>query len=138
MKRTLKGIVLAGEVLRIRMFDGDFTTGYRLKRLIVTPKDIGTAEAVWVRLLTRELSHSTQWNWSKNDQVGWASWGVPTNTRPEQFGLVDEEAIIIEDLYLDASGDTGENVNYLLEIEKISFSDWTGALALVQNRSQDV
>ena len=134
--RTLRGQEVAGAVVKLQLFDGKFTTGYRLKRFEVTPGDIITSELVMARLLTTKQGHATTWNWSNNMQVGWAAWNVPTNSRFGQYSLVDEEAVIVEDLYIDMTGDSGEQVNYLIELEAINFSDWRGALAMVQNRSQ--
>ena len=48
------------------------------------------------------------------------------------------DAIIIEDLFIDATGDTGEVVNYYIEMEKVKISEWKGALAMVRNSNQDV
>ena len=134
--RTVRGQVLAGEVARISLFDGQFDTGYRIKSLTIAPKDILTDEEIVCRLLTTKQTHATTWNWQSNTQVGWAAWNVPTNSRFGQFGIVNKEAIIVEDLYIDMSGDSGEEINYMIELEYIEFSDWKGALAMVQNRAQ--
>ena len=134
--RTVRGQVVAGEVARISLFDGRFDTGYRLKSIAIAPKDILTDEEVICRLLTEKQGHGTTWDWQSNTQVGWAAWNVPTNSRFGQFGIVNKEAIIVEDLYIDMSGDSGEEINYMIELEYIEFSDWKGALAMVQNRAQ--
>ena len=134
--RTLCGQEVAGSVTKIQLFDGKFTTGYRLKRFEITPGDIGDSEKVWARLLTTKQAHATAWNWSNNMQVGWAAFNIPINSRFGVYNIVDEEAIIVEDLYIDMSGDGGEQINYLIELEAIDFTDWRGALAMVQNRSQ--
>ncbi len=134
--RTLRGQEVAGSVTKIQLFDGKFTTGYRLKRFLISPNDVLTSEATMARLLTTKQGHATTWNWSNNMQVGWATWNVPTASRNTVFSLVDEEAIIVEDLFIDMSGDADEQINYLIELEAVDFSDWRGALAMVQNRSQ--
>ena len=79
--RTVRGQVLAGEVARISLFDGQFDTGYRIKSLTIAPKDILTDEEIVCRLLTTKQTHATTWNWQSNTQVGWAAWNVPTNSR---------------------------------------------------------
>jgi hypothetical protein len=134
--RTIKGAVTAGDVHRIQLFDGKFTTGYRLKRIVIAPKDVLTAEEVMVRVTTTKQAHSTTWDWSSNEEVAWATWNSYETAGVKTFSLVDEESIIVEDLFLDFSGDSGEVINYLLEIEHVTFSDWKGALSMVQNRSQ--
>jgi hypothetical protein len=133
---TLKGKILAGQVERITLFDGQFDTGFQIVSIVVCPEDILTAESVSLKLMTEDAAHNTDWYWSKNTEVGWASWNVPTNSRFGQFSQVDKEALIIEDLFLDASGDSGEFINYLIELKKVKVSDWKGALAMVRNKSQ--
>ena len=133
--RTLRGQEVAASVTKIQLFDGKFTTGYRLKRFEITPEDITTSEQVMARLLTTKQAHATKWNWSNNMQVGWALFDC-LNSKFNTFNLVDEECIIVEDLYIDMTGDSGEQINYLIELEAIDFTDWRGALAMVQNRSQ--
>jgi len=134
--RTIRGAGVAGNVERIQLFDGQFTTGYRLKRLVITPSDPSSSEEITVRLLTEDIGHGVSWNWSRNEQVGWACWNTPINSRFGHFDLVDEECIIVEDLFIDFSGDADQIINYFIELERVEFSEWTGALAMVQNRSQ--
>jgi hypothetical protein len=133
---TLKGKILAGDVETVTLFDGRFDTAYRLLSIVICPEDILTAEAVTLKLMTEEATHNTDWFWAKNTEVGWASWNVPTNSRFGQFGRVDKEALIVEDLFMDASGDSGEFINYMIELEKVKVTEWKGALAMVRNKSQ--
>jgi hypothetical protein len=133
---TLKGKILAGDVERITLFDGRFDTAFRILSIVITPQDILTAEAMTLKMMTEDATHSTGWFWAKNTEVGWASWNVPTNSRFGQFSQVDKEALIVEDLFLDASGDSGEFVNYMIELEKVNITTWKGALAMVRNKSQ--
>ena len=133
---TLKGKILAGEVEKITLFDGRFDTAYRLLSIVCMPQDIMDQEKIMIKLMTEEAAHSTGWFWAKNTEVGWASWNVPTNSRFGQFSQVDKEALIVEDLFMDASGDTGEFINYMIELEKVNITSWKGALAMVRNKSQ--
>ena len=133
---TLKGKILAGDVEKITLFDGSFETAYRLLSIVITPQDILTSEQVSLKLMTEESAHNIQWFWAKNTEVGWAAWNVPINSRFGQFARVDKEALIVEDLFMDASGDTGEFINYMIEMEKVKITSWKGALAMVQNKSQ--
>ena len=133
---TLKGKILAGEVERIALFDGRFDTAYRILSIVITPEDILTSEAVTVKLMTEEATHNVGWFWAKNTEVGWAAWNVPTNSRFGQFSQVDKESLIVEDLFIDASGDSGEFINYMIELKKVKISEWKGALAMVRNKSQ--
>jgi hypothetical protein len=135
---TLKGKILAGEVERISLFDGRFDTAYRILSIVITPEDILTSEAVTVKLMTEDATHNVGWFWAKNTEVGWAAWGVPINSRFGQFARVDKEALIVEDLFIDASGDSGEFINYMIELEKVKVTEWIGALAMVRSKAQNV
>ncbi len=135
---TIRGTLLAAEVKRIQLFDGQFDTGFILKKFIITPQNINDSEKVTCKLLTEEKTHGTNWFWGRQSEIGWASWNTPTNSRYGQFNLIDPDAIIIEDLFIDASGDSGEAINYYIEMEKVKVSEWKGALAMVRNSNQDV
>jgi hypothetical protein len=133
---TLKGKILAGDVEKIQLFDGQFDTAFRLISIVITPEDILTSEAMSIKLMTEDAVHNVGWFWAKNTEIGWAAWGVPTNSRFGQFARVDKEALIVEDLFIDASGDSGEFINYMIEMEKVNITTWKGALAMVRNKSQ--
>jgi len=133
---TLKGKILAGDVEKITLFDGKFDTAFRILSIVITPQDITTTEAVSIKLMTEDAAHNTAWFWAKNTEVGWASWGIPSNLRFGEFSRVDKEALIVEDLFMDASGDSGEFINYMIELEKVNITTWKGALAMVRNKSQ--
>ena len=135
---TLKGMLVSGEVARINLFDGKFTTAYRILSFTIAPNDITTAENVMMKMLTVEKAHGTRWFWDRNDEVGWAIFDRATSVSPGLYSRVDKEALIVEDLFLDCTADTGELVNYMIELEKVNISDWKGALAMVRNASQNV
>ena len=137
-KYTIRGEITAGDVKRIQLFDGRYDTGYRLHKFIITPQRVLEAEEVSAKLMTEEKTHGVNWFWARQSEIGWASWNAPTNSRFGQFDLVDHEAIVVEDLFIDASGDSAEVLNYYIEMEKVSISDWEGALAMVRNSNQNV
>ncbi len=135
---TIRGEVTAAEVKRIQLFDGLFDTGFVIKKFIISPQNINDSEKVTCKLLTEERTHGTNWFWGRQSEIGWSAWNTPTNSRHAQFSLIDPDAIIIEDLFIDASGDSGEVINYYIEMEKVKVSEWKGALAMVRNSNQDV
>jgi hypothetical protein len=135
---TLRGRVTAAEVNRIQLFDGRFDTGYILKKFVIAPSDVNDAEKIQSKLTTIDHTHQTGWFWDRNTEIAWATWNTPTNSRASQFELIDQDALIIEDLFIDTTADTGEEINYYIELEKVSISDWQGALAMVRNSSQNV
>jgi len=135
---TLRGKVLAAQVKRITLFDGSFQTAYKIKSFTITPQDITTSESVMMKIMTEETSHAIGWFWAKQTEVGWAQYGYPINSRFGEYNRIDKDALIVEDLFLDATGDSGEYVNYMIELEKVKVSDYVGALAMVRNNSQSV
>ena len=135
---TIRGEVEAGEVKKIKLFDGKFDTGFRLKKFIISPHRVLESEELSAKLMTEDRAHGVNWFWGRQSEIGWAAWNVPINSRFGQFDQVDHEAIIVEDLFIDGSGDSGELINYYIELEKISITEWEGALAMVRNSNQSV
>lgn len=135
---TAKGSVLANTVQRLKLFDGRFDTAYRILDFSIAPRDIATGENVGMKIITEEKTHNDQWFWENNNEVGWGSYTKNTGNGPGEFTRWDKDALIVEDLYLDCTADAGEFVNYMITLEKVSISDWKGALAMVRNKSQGV
>lgn len=133
---TIKGQALAATVTRIDLFDGLFTTGYRLKEFNVVPRDITTREQVIGRITTAPVAHSIEWNWDNNLEIGWSAYGVPLSDRWGTYNRVDEDSVIVEDIYIDMTGDSGELINYIIVLEKITFPIGIGAMNMVRNQSQ--
>jgi len=132
--REVWGQAVAGAVDRIQLFDGRFDTAYILRDFKIAAEDILTTESASAKLLLKEVGHSVGWQWFSNNQVGWATWNVPTNSRFGEFSMVKENIKIVEDLWIDLSGDSGEDINYYIKLEKVDISEWEGALALATNR----
>lgn len=135
---TARGKVLAGAVERLYLFDGQFDTAYRILDFSIVPEKVLDSERATIKITTKEKAHQTGWFWADNTEVGWAAWNVPTNSRFGEYNRVDKDALIVEDLFLDCSADSGEFVNYMITLEKVSTTDWMGALAMVRNSSQDI
>ena len=134
MIREIWGQGTVGDVDRLSLFDGSFKTAFILREFKICAEDIATQELMTAKLMISFQSHEQDWHWESNKEVGWASWNVPSNARFGNFSMVKENIRIVEDLYIDFSGDTGENVNYYIKLEKVNISDWEGALALATNR----
>jgi len=134
---TLKGKILAGDVIKLTLFDGKFTTAFRILSFTIAPEDILDSETASMKMMTQDETHAVDWNWDLNTEVGWATWSRNTHV-VGGYSRVDKEALIVEDLFLDCSADTGEGINYLIELEKVNISDWQGALAIVRNSAQNV
>ena len=143
---TCKGKMLASDVgatQRIILFDGKFTTGYRVTEFSIAPSDVdNTTAALFVgKLLTdsRGGSGAKEWDWDNNMEVAWSMCGFDANgaTTPNPASWVDEDNLIVEDLYLQATENSDLSMNYMIKLDKYEFSDWRGALAMVRNSSQE-
>jgi len=135
---TQRGRVLAGEVEKITLFDGKYNTAFRILDFTVCPQDISTSENVSMKVMTEKLDHSAVWFWARTSEIAWALFDRATSVSPGLFAKFDKDALIVEDLFLDATADSGEYVNYMITLEKVSMSEWLGALAMVRNSNQDV
>ena len=135
---TTRGKIKAGDVERLKLFDGQFDTAYRILDFSIAPQSILSSERCTIKITTEEKPHSIDWFWADNREVGWAGWNIPIQTRFGTYSRIDKDALIVEDLFLDCSADAGEFVNYMITLEKVNISEWLGALAMVRNSSQDV
>ena len=116
-----------------------FDTAYRVTKFVVGGVDTTSTTSPDCNgvLGTTEDSVSNQWNWSLNDQIGWASLrAIDASSIGDPFSLVDKDNMIVEDLYIYANSNGGSDINYYIEMEKYDISEWQGALAMVRNRSQ--
>lgn len=134
-----------GKTQKVRLFDGQFNTGYVVTKFIIGINDPDNASNdVYGILLTEDLYDGADknWNWGDNREIGWAAMpnvytdsGVPGMP----FNLVDRDNFIVEDLYVYVrSGTSAAAVNYYIELDKYDTTDARGALAMVRNSSQSV
>lgn len=137
--RTIRGVGTVPKVERVLLFggqQGNFEKGYKILDFQVTATDPTSSEEVSAVVNTIEEAHSVTWNWAKNTQVAWAAWNIPTNSRFGQYSNVDDEVILVEDVFIDFSGDAGQTINWELKLEEVSINDSTAALAMIQARAQ--
>lgn len=133
---TLRGVGTAPNVEKVLLFDGSFNTAYKILDFQITPTNPQSSDEISATVNTIEVSHSITWNWALNTQVAWAGFNIPINSRFGQYTNVDEEAIIVEDLFIDFSGTTGTTINWELKLEQVSIKDYEAALAMVNARGQ--
>ena len=127
-----------GSENRIQLFDGKFTTGYRVTRLRVAPKSpASTAEYVF-KVSTEPKSNIAEFNWQDVQEIAWATVMVPLGYGNGEQTNIRDDNMAIEDLYISAYTTSGSilQVNYELVLEKYEFPAWTGAGVLVENLSQ--
>ena len=138
---TVRGRIGHNVEHRIKLFDGRFDTAYRIKKFYLYPNEgIGAGNDSYGVLYTESgaVSSGLDWDWSENEQIGWAGgvFGGGTTFSADGNGVVDPDNLIVEDLFVMANhGNSGET-GYMIVMEKVNITDWQGALAMVRNRSQ--
>lgn len=141
---TARGRITADNTYyRVNVFDGDYTTGYKITRIAISPYDIdNTGIAHYcAKVITQEDGTNAEvWDWGDNLEVAWAYYAQDANgIFPLTFNEVDRDNLIIEDCYIvadEVASSTGRDMNYIIEFEKYQLEPMRGSLAIVQNRSQ--
>jgi hypothetical protein len=148
MKRVKNGTrVLMGNITtgtysgsenRIQLFDGKFTTGFRVVDFQIAGDFPMAADDLSAVISTEPLSALGQWDWSDVQQVAWSSalsFGAASIF--DHRTILRPDNMAIEDLWIN-SYTTGEQtvMNYKIILEKYTFAAWDGAGILVENLSQ--
>ena len=147
---TMRGKILCGSnstgfTERLTLFDGKFTTGYKVTRFVVSTNAANAGSDCIGKLQTEDPEDPSDafWDWSKNSEIAWAAFTMDATVTPGEGwatnnNMIDRENLIIEDLYITVRTRdiTDPFVNYYIELEKYDISDSTGALAMVRNRAQ--
>ena len=132
---TVLGTVAVGATKKIALFDGRFDTGYRIKSISFVSQQPRTQDVYGV-VTTEDDGVVENWNYDDSTQVAWGAYVCWDTNVLSSLNDVDPDNLIIEDLYVHANSNNGGIMNYKIVLEKYSFSDWRGALAMVRNRSQ--
>ena len=144
MKKAGKLLTMRGQVTgsvnghKLQIFDGKYTTGYRVVEFYIAPDNPQDDNKITAKLTTNKNASNQKWNWGDSQELAWHSWGIPRGLAGGDFFLIDEENMVIEDLYLcvlDSSDPVGP-VNYYIVLQKYEFPAWTGAGFLVENLGQ--
>jgi len=150
MKRILnEDLVLMGQITpgtkyetenKLQLFDGKFTTGYRVKSFDITSKGpTGNYEYV-AKLSTQIPSTLYTFEWNNIEEIAWAGWNISNSATALLESWVRPDNMIVEDLYITAyqtgSSESYEELNYMIVLEKYEFSAWDGAFNMVRNQSQ--
>lgn len=127
---------------KIQLFDGKFTTGYRITRfeLSIADRDNTSTVVCSAKLTTEPSQDNTDWDWTDVRELAWATsaWDANGlgNAQPFPF-VIDPDNMIVEDVYISAfSGAQEVVVNYLIVFDKYEFTAWDGAGTMVRNQSQ--
>tara|TARA_Y100000004_G_scaffold191426_1_gene250207 strand:- start:89 stop:547 length:459 start_codon:yes stop_codon:yes gene_type:complete len=122
---------------RIQLFDGKFTTGFRIVEFKIAPTGPTNPLEIISKISTEPKSNLAEWRWRDVKELAWASWNAPTNSRHTLYVNIRDENMVVEDLWISAyTPGEGTTLNYEITLEKYEFPAWTGAGVLVENLSQ--
>jgi len=135
---TARGIVDHQSTQRIKLFDGKFDTGYRVVGFKVAPSNVtGNVSCTGILFTDDDGSTSDAFNWADNIQIAWAGTRGDFNDGLQAgFEAIDDDNLIVEDLFIRCHGSDAAPINYMITLEKYSITDWQGALAMVRSQSQ--
>ena len=139
---TVRGTIAEGVLDRIQLFDGKFSTGYKVVDFRIMSSSLASSSYnAAARLSTEEIdampSSGTMVNFDDNRQIGWAVTQGATNGSGFLGAILDPDHLIVEDLFISGqNGGSDIDICYLITMEKYEFSDWKGALTMVRNKSQ--
>lgn len=136
--RVLSGTITSSPSTynRIQLFDGLFTTGYRIVDFQITPHSPTVAAQSMAKLATEAVGSGDHWHWEDVRELAWAGWF--SNKFVDRTFDIRPDNMVIEDLFLylyDGEGDD-KTFNYMITLEKYTFPAWDGAGILVENLSQ--
>jgi len=135
---------IAGLPQKIPLFDGKFTTGYRVVSFQVWGSDFGGAsnsDCVG-KLSKNEFGSTAAETFLRADddnQIAWAGAGGAVAQFNEQASIIDMDNMIVEDLfvYVHTTGTQADPINYLIKMEKYEITDWQGALTMARDKAQE-
>jgi hypothetical protein len=127
-----------GQTQRVRLYDADFTTAYRLREVRISNQDPMLARESSLIVLREEMTWGYYWNWNDGRQIGWARWGGDTTAKPQSdFHYVDPENMNVDDLYLHLHSEVDNaKVNWACHFDKYEINEWRGAQTMVTQGSQ--
>ena len=135
-RRVIRGKLADNEQRRIVVDDGNFNDGWRIVSFTAAGDALNSNE-VSAKVSYKEVP-TTGWDWGNSLEIAWAS---ARNTAEANWGgfpnAIDPSAVIVRDLYVSGTSSAGSDINFMIEIERVSLSDDQAILALIQERGQD-
>lgn len=134
--RVIRGKLADNERRRIVVDDGNFNDGWRIVKFTAAGDAISSNE-VSAKVSYKPVP-TTGWDWGNSLEIAWAS---SRNTSEANWGgfpnAIDPSAVIVADLWVTGTSSAGSDINFMIEIERVSLSDDQAILALIQERGQD-
>ena len=115
----------SGSENRIQLFDGKFTTGYRILDFRVTPRNPSDGAELVAKITTEPDSGLGTWDFDNVQQLAYAGWNMPFNSRFSEFKLIRPDNMAVEDLWIQIYNPAeAVEANYYIVLEKYEFAAW--------------
>ena len=128
------------ETRRVNVFDGDYTTGYKITKIQAFTNRPGSQVAEgWVTVATTEDFEGDEWDAANSQQIAWTGFHTTTFGGTSAYvhdTIIDRNNLIIEELYVYAQSDENLLTNVYIEFDVYQLPPYRGSLAIVQNMSQ--
>jgi hypothetical protein len=136
-RRVLMGQHTTAQSLRIQLFDGLFTTGYRIVEFSIQDDFPTDGAELVAKLCTESKTNYGTFDYSDVRELAWATSSAPLSSRFSEWGEIRNDNMVIEDLWLSGYNPAeATTFNYKIVLEKYTFPAWDGAGILVENLSQ--
>ena len=137
---TARGQIPHQSSVRISLFDGKFDTAYKVVAFKVAPRNVtGNVSCSGILFTDEDGAGSSQFDWGDNAQIAWAGARGDFNDGLQAgYETVDKDNLVVQDLWIRANASDGDDINYMITMEKYSVTDWQGALAMVRSKSQNL
>jgi hypothetical protein len=134
----------SGSPKKIELFDGTFTTAYRVIRFDIWGATFASSthpDVIGKLGTTGDLEEQSVnfMNAGEQREIAWAGSAGGSDTINNFDTIIDPDNLIVEDLFVYVRNvSDAEPINYLITMEKYEITDWQGALAMVRNNAQNV
>lgn len=140
-RKIIRGAIVAGTTEKIQVFDGKFTTGYKVVDLQVMSNFPASGDEIILKLTTERKTNYGFINMSDTEEIAWFNLNTPYSSGSGGIGnthhIIDEDNMIVQDFWVNAYSTTDNKVcEYYIVLEKYEFSAWDGAATMVRNQSQ--
>lgn len=140
-KLTLRGTFIEGDVVRLVVDDGRFTTGYRVTAFKCST-NVSLSSEDGFATLSLKYDAPLNWDWSDARQIGWASIYVSQSSGVGyEYSHIDPEHVVVRDLFIQgqvSSAGGGQRINYWVELEEVELEPYQAVVALIKEESQSV
>ncbi len=126
---------------KINVNDFAYNSGFRLVDFRISSENkTASGETMGVVALSKDAVVSADaWDWSNQQQIGWASSdSQSTSIERDLFSVVDSSVVIVDEIYVFVhhAASAASKVNYYMELEPVDLKAYEYAMNYIQNKSQ--